>query len=84
MAQQLWEVLDPMPPPPYGDTRMGSAAAKAQRVLGAVRASNNTCSSPKRGGQGSRGEGVTSADTREGEGEDVHCDEPKLARKRKC
>lgn len=46
MAQQLWEVLDPMPPLPYGDTRMGSVAAKAQRVLGAVWASNNTCSSP--------------------------------------
>lgn len=48
------------------------------------RVSNNECSSPKRGGGGSRGEDVTSADAQEGEGEDVHCNEPKLAQKRKC
>lgn len=48
------------------------------------RVSNNQCSSPKRGGRRSRGEDVTSADAREGEGEDVHCKKPKLAQKRKC
>lgn len=40
--------------------------------------------SPKCGGWGSRGEDETSADTRGGEGEDVHCNEPKLAQKRRC
>jgi len=52
-------------------------------VLGTVQVSNHACSSPKRGGQGSRGVDVTSADAQEGEEGDGHCNEPEFAQKRK-